>query len=249
MNCSEEVELALSARSVVYCALQRLLAMEPNREVLDVILGNETQNAFALFCDADDEAVSAESEGSFSEVGASSRGYAVALKRLTSCLADYAANKAEVLDCWCSEYTRLFLGPARLPAPPWESVYVGSEDILFQESTLRVRRAYLEQCYVSEGWPHVPDDHVATELDFMAKLARRSLDAQKRNDEIDFRSSLVAQSRFLDEHLLIWLPAFCARFSAAGETSGVFPAACDLAEAWCALDRALLRELLPEESC
>ncbi len=40
------------------------------------------------------------------------------------------------------DYTRLFLGPATVLAPPWESVYFNDERMVFQEQTMQVRGWY-----------------------------------------------------------------------------------------------------------
>ncbi|MEI3231097.1 MAG: molecular chaperone TorD family protein, partial [Gordonibacter pamelaeae] len=62
--------------------------------------------------------------------------------RLQDALAEVAA--ANGLGQLRSVYTKLFIGPAKLPAPPWESVYAtGGRPLLFQESTLAVRRRLL----------------------------------------------------------------------------------------------------------
>ena len=37
------------------------------------------------------------------------------------------------------DYTRMFVGPFELPAPPWESTYVRKDGLLFQGTTMNVR--------------------------------------------------------------------------------------------------------------
>jgi TorA maturation chaperone TorD len=64
-----------------------------------------------------------------------------------------------------SEYTALMIGPAKLPAPPWESAYLTRERIIFQESTLKVRRAYQKYQFLPANYPYEADDHLALELD------------------------------------------------------------------------------------
>lgn len=41
-------------------------------------------------------------------------------------------------------YQRLFIGPYALPAPPWGSVYLDHENVLFGDSTLDLREWMLE---------------------------------------------------------------------------------------------------------
>ncbi|MCB8816455.1 molecular chaperone TorD family protein [Desulfosporosinus shakirovi] len=72
-----------------------------------------------------------------------------------------------------TEYTRLFIGPTKLPVPPWESVYVSKERLLFQESSLKVRQrqCYLNYNFLPAKYRSEADDHIALELDFMYNLS------------------------------------------------------------------------------
>jgi len=112
------------------------------------------------------------------------------------------------------EYTRLFIGPAGPPCPPYESVYRdGEDDAEFGPvegpSTAAVRRWYRE--FGVQPAPDHPDlpDHIATELEFAAYLADEG-----RADRLD---------QFLDEHLRVWADAFLRRVEA--ETREAFYAA------------------------
>ncbi|MCL6572397.1 MAG: molecular chaperone TorD family protein, partial [Bacillus sp. (in: Bacteria)] len=40
------------------------------------------------------------------------------------------------------DYTRLFVGPFELPTPPWESSYVRKDGLLFQGTTMEIRKYY-----------------------------------------------------------------------------------------------------------
>lgn len=68
-------------------------------------------------------------------------------------------------------YQRLFIGPHALPAPPWGSVYLDPEGVLFGESTLALRR-WLEEANIAvdkrEG---EPEDHIGLLLLLAAWLA------------------------------------------------------------------------------
>jgi len=97
------------------------------------------------------------------------------------------------------EYVRLFVGPGKKLAPPWESVYRGPERLVMQEPHAQVLRAYAEQKVGFDGFGKRPADHVALEMQFVSTLLARSR-AGSRAD--------AALRRFLDEHLLAWLPAF-----------------------------------------
>lgn len=118
-----------------------------------------------------------------------------ALSRMHSELADGPDTWKEVR----SDFTRLFVGPRRKLAPPWESVYRSPAKLVMQEHEREVVRAYAEQRVGFEGMGGVPADHIALELQFCAWL----LDHPKP-------ATRAALSRFLSEHLLTWVPLFAA---------------------------------------
>jgi len=100
-----------------------------------------------------------------------------------------------------AEFNRLFVGPGRLPAPPYESVWRSEDRLLMQAAAEGVRSVYLEYG-VQNTYPE-PEDHLALELEFYALLQYRVL-----NGEAPHRH-LAAQQRFWTEHLSTWVPAFC----------------------------------------
>lgn len=209
----DSMELLLSNRRFLYTLLARAFASEPDGTLLAVVMDERTGEECALLDDED---------------GAG--------RRLWRVLADEAA--VDEGDRLRSEYTRLFLGPEKLPAPPWESVYANGEPLLFQESTLVVREAYRRSGYVSAGYPREADDHVAIELDFMATLAAKTCEAA------DDRDVLAAQLAFLEEHLLGWLDSFAARLGSCDTVSRFYPSFARLAALTCRRDADVLRELL-----
>jgi TorA maturation chaperone TorD len=106
------------------------------------------------------------------------------------------------------DYTRMFIGPYELPAPPWESVYLNEERLLFQEGTLNVRRAYLKYFFLPKDFGHEADDHLGLELDFMFQLTKLAIDELKIGNFVEYHKILEDQKAFLEEHLLKWVPAF-----------------------------------------
>ncbi|KAB1187250.1 MULTISPECIES: molecular chaperone [Haloferax] len=101
-----------------------------------------------------------------------------------------------------TEYTRLFVGPAGPPCPPYESVYRDGDDPdelgpVNGPATTAVVRWYQE--FGVQPAPDHPDlpDHIATELEFVAYLAEEGLD--ERLDQ------------FLDEHLTVWTDEFLSQ--------------------------------------
>lgn len=105
-----------------------------------------------------------------------------------------------------NEYMRLFVGPQKLVAPPWESVYRSHQGLLFQESTLTVREIYRRQGFEAEGYPRVPDDSLSLEMDFMGRMAERALTALTQEQLDAFKEALTVSESFLRVHLLYWVP-------------------------------------------
>ena len=141
------------------------------------------------------------------------------------------------------EYTRLFIGPVSLVAPPWESVYGQKDAMLFQESTLEVRNTYRLFGLIPEGYPHVADDSLALELHFMALLAQRSLDAFYAGKYEDLAADLTGSEEFLDKHLLVWIPKFLERMKGA-RSNILYPQMCLVLDEFLRKDAGTVREIL-----
>lgn len=108
------------------------------------------------------------------------------------------------------EYNRLFVGPNMLPAPLWESVYLGREHLLFEEETLMVRECYHQYglSFVREN--NEPDDHIVIELEFLGYLIQKTLET----DDVKMQQKLLAdQQSFLDDHLSKWALSFCEQLN------------------------------------
>lgn len=130
------------------------------------------------------------------------------------------------------DYTRLFMGPGKVLAPPWESVYRTEERLLFREPTMQVREFYRRHGLEVPRLNREPDDHFGLELAFMAVLAERTISALEKAGEPMSQASggtveayrcgkgevgdglvevdylLREQHRFLQEHLGQWVKAF-----------------------------------------
>lgn len=110
-----------------------------------------------------------------------------------------------------TDYARLVIGPAQPLAPPWESVYFNEDRMIFQEQTVQVRNWYRQFGLEPEKLHQEPDDHVGLELSFLVYLAGLGLQALEAQDEVALQNSIEAQHRFLCEHPVKWVPAWCAR--------------------------------------
>jgi len=131
------------------------------------------------------------------------------------------------------EFTRLFLGPGRPVAHPYESVV--REGRTMGETTLDVRRRLTAEGVAPNGCS-LPD-HVGIELAFMAYLAAREALAWEAGEDDVARGLLQKQEAFLREHLGAWLPQFSRRILA-GRPSVHYGELAQRAEAFVASDAA-----------
>lgn len=107
----------------------------------------------------------------------------------------FAASAEETLpEAW----QRLFIGPWALPAPPWGSVWLDKESVLFGDSTLALRQWMRENGIALEADGNEPEDHFGTVLLLAAWLCETEQDA------------LFAQ--LLAWHLLPWSGRFLSVF-------------------------------------
>lgn len=214
-----ELSEVLRAREVAYSLLARLFGEEPDPAFLRELHQRRVFDTF-LFADAN-EAVQKGAE------------------RVAAFLAELETLGESGFEALRSEYTRLFIGPARLPAPPWESAYLTEERLLFQESTLEVRRAYRKYGLLPRNFPHEADDHISFELEFMARLCRLAQDEdQAVRDRV-----LADQAAFLREHLQRWVPAFAGDLEAHAST-GFFQGAAGLLKGFLEADGAFMNRLM-----
>ncbi len=117
------------------------------------------------------------------------------------------------------DFTRLFIGPKTLLAPPWSSAYLNAEGLLFQEETMQVRKTFLKYCLISQKYPHEADDHIGLELDFMGRLNQITIDKFVNNEVEQLRELLIDQKSFLQEHLLKWIPQFTNNMAVNAKTN------------------------------
>lgn len=215
------VEVLLANRLYVYSLLYKVFAREPDAELLKLLTAESAGEAFALLGSGEDT--------------------------LAKTPAFFAELRGEFGDAFVSEakneFTRLFIGPIKLVAPPWESVYVGKESMLFQESTLAVRRFYQSYGLQPEAYPRVADDSLALELAFMSKLAERANTAFAQDTREELLSALTGSCEFLEKHMLVWIPKFLERMNESPSTV-LYPQLCLILSAFISADKDVLTELL-----
>ena len=102
------------------------------------------------------------------------------------------------------DYTRLFIGPEKVLAPPWESVFVQEGRLVFTEATLNVRRWYRRFGFEIENVHKEPDDHIGLELVFVTNLASKALKASEAGQPDELQRLMQAQKDFYQAHLGKW---------------------------------------------
>lgn len=116
------------------------------------------------------------------------------------------------------DYGQLFIGPNRLPAPPWESVYRSEEHLMFEEETFQVRALYRQFGMDIPSECIQPDDHFGLEMFFIAHLCRMGLDALAHEQSAVLDSVLQAVNHFLQDHICQWSEQFLADVKAHAAT-------------------------------
>jgi len=110
------------------------------------------------------------------------------------------------------EYTCLFIGPYKLPCPPWESVYTSPKRLMMQDAAAQVQELY-DQAGLSINTAEVMPDHIGVELNFLAVMLERTHSDTSSKDE-----HVNMTGQFLNEHLLNWSPNFTRDMENAAET-------------------------------
>lgn len=106
------------------------------------------------------------------------------------------------------EFASLFLF-GKMPAPPYESVYLGEGGCLMGEPAIAVRGEYQKEGLQVERLYSVPDDHIAIEFEFMSLLCKKTLSALKDKDNNKVDKLIKKQEDFMEIHIGKWVPSFC----------------------------------------
>lgn len=139
--------------------------------------------------------------------------------------------------------TRLLAGILQneaIPAP-YETVALG--DVMNTARVLDVIDAYTEAGFEDLSPELGPPDSLGTELRFMALLCYREMESRQGDDPGLAPMWLKRQQRFMDEHLMCWVPAHCDRLAAQAATP-FYAAVATLLSHACLLDREDLDELM-----
>ncbi|MGQ7804071.1 Tat proofreading chaperone DmsD [Hafnia alvei] len=112
--------------------------------------------------------------------------------QLAQCMTQLTAATNESLE---DAYQRLFIGPHALPAPPWGSVYLDKESVLFGDSTLALRQWMRQHHIEGQSGQKEPEDQFGLMLMMAAWLAE---------------TQPQVLGEFLSVHLLPWSSRYLA---------------------------------------
>ncbi|WP_285906970.1 TorD/DmsD family molecular chaperone [Pseudodesulfovibrio pelocollis] len=116
------------------------------------------------------------------------------------------------------DYSRLFVGPFELLAPPFGSVYLDKGRVMMGDSTREVLRHYREAgMNMSDGFKS-PPDHVVAELEFLALQAYRTMEAETRGDPDSAREHADRLRNFFAAHPGRWLDRFASAVAQEAQT-------------------------------
>lgn len=107
------------------------------------------------------------------------------------------------------EYNRLFVGPAKLLAPPFESVYRNAAGLVMQEETLEVRDFYRKAGLEVSGKNTMPDDHLGLELEFICYLLAKAGLKTEAGETHAADSYLEVYRDFFAAHIQTWVYRHC----------------------------------------
>lgn len=147
------------------------------------------------------------------------------------------------------DYTKMFIGPFELPVPPWESVYVRGDKLLFQSHTMNVRKQYEHFGFEVSDMNVEADDHIGLELDFMyhlTDLCIQSANAKEENSLAEINYILKAQKDFLTNHLLKFVPRLTDNMKESSTTK-FYEGFAQVLNGYLKIDLQVLDELLNNE--
>jgi putative dimethyl sulfoxide reductase chaperone len=148
-----------------------------------------------------------------------------AMAELSAPLSDAVRNEL------AADYAAIYLTYA-YHASPCESVWLDQENLAMQAPMFQVREFYKLFDLVAANWRTRPDDHLVLEIQFLAALFQDG-----------HPQALSEAARFLDTHLMRWLPLFGQRVAARCATP-FYAGVARLTAAYCDELRDVLVDLL-----
>lgn len=147
---------------------------------------------------------------------------ALLLQEIAPEAARYAAEAATLLnsstiEAQLIEHTRLFLGPFKLVAAPYGSVWLDEHKTVMGDSTQKVATFYYTcGLNLADDFHELPD-HFAVELEFNSYLAFKQREARQSKDSGELVRLQSLQREFLNTFMLPWLTPFTEAIISDGE--------------------------------
>jgi len=107
------------------------------------------------------------------------------------------------------EYNRLFAGPSKPQAYPYEEAFLNQSGWAV-DSRRDIAREYLQGgLKLAPGFKDSPD-HISLEFEFMSHLCEKEMIERETRDVPGIASYQQQQRSFLENHIVNWVPAFLA---------------------------------------
>lgn len=136
-------------------------------------------------------------------------------------------------------YSRLFVGPFSLGAPPYGSFYLEPEKKVMGNTTVAVQEFYRQAgLSLDEEFTELPD-HMAVELEFISYLLRRAMPEATEGDRSTTTEWIDRRREFLRQFVVGWYGGFCAAIREATDNP-FYRAYADCLEALIRRDREML---------
>ena len=206
------IGMDLACRTYLYDLLHYVFGGNCSSEFVAKLFGSQTREMFAREAAAlSDEGLSLDAGRALSKIG---RSLGDCAKEALMCLDEHQNMSADALALFAaqmeSDFTKLFQVPGDSYVHMWESPYVGTEQTLFQGSTLDVRAVYHAAGLKLQAERQFPDDHIAAMLAYMGCMGTRAYDAYADGLDAECRKALQDAKAFLEAHLLTWIDALAA---------------------------------------
>lgn len=123
----------------------------------------------------------------------------------------FALASGDVRSQLAVEYARIFLAAGvfareKRTAVPYESVFVGEEHAVMGEARDDVVVRFAEDGFQVNPDLHEPEDHLSFELEYLAHMSQRALQAARSGDASELANNAARQCEFIEQHLLNWVP-------------------------------------------
>jgi len=135
---------------------------------------------------------------------------------VAAALADEVASTKEV--DLSIDFARLFVGPFKLIAPPYGSVYLEKGEKMMGDSTIDILDVYRKAgLVIDKDFKDLPD-HIAAELEFMHYLIYKEVESIQKGEYEEVLKWITMQEEFLKIFLVPWIPEFSNKIIKDAET-------------------------------